>query len=49
MLVAQQFMLAYQASLFLPFILQAAPAPSRAEIAKVVNSAKRMFLAAYRR
>jgi len=49
MLAAQQFMLACQASLFLPFILQAAPAPSRTEIAKVVDSATKMFLAAYQR
>jgi AcrR family transcriptional regulator len=49
MLAAEQFMLACQASLFLPFILQAAPAPSRAEISKVVDSATKMFLAAYRR
>jgi AcrR family transcriptional regulator len=49
MLAAQQFMLACQASLFLPFILQAAPAPSRNEIARVVDSATTMFLAAYQR
>ena len=49
MLAAEQFMLACQASLFLPFILQAAPAPSRTEIAKVVDSATKMFLAAYQR
>jgi AcrR family transcriptional regulator len=49
MLAAEQFMLACQASLFLPFILQAAPAPSTAQIAKVVDSATKMFLAAYRR
>jgi AcrR family transcriptional regulator len=49
MLAAEQFMLACQASLFLPFILQAAPAPSIAQIAKVVDSATKMFLAAYRR
>jgi AcrR family transcriptional regulator len=49
MLAAQQFMLTCQASLFLPFILQAAPAPSRAQIATVVESATKMFLAAYRR
>lgn len=47
-LAAQQFMQACQATLFLPFLLQAAPAPSRAKIAKVVDSATRMFLAAYR-
>lgn len=48
-LAAQQFMLSCQASLFLPFILQAAPAPSRAQIQRVVDSATKMFLAAYRR
>jgi AcrR family transcriptional regulator len=47
-LAAQQFMLTCQASLFLPFILQAAPPPSREQIAKVVASATRMFLSAYR-
>ena len=36
------------ASLFLPFLFQAAPAPSAERIAKVVESATRMFLAAYR-
>jgi AcrR family transcriptional regulator len=48
-LAAQQFMLTCQATLFLPFILQVTPPPSRAQIAKVVASATRMFLAAYRR
>jgi AcrR family transcriptional regulator len=48
-LAAQQFMLACQATTFLPFLLQAAPAPSRAQITKVVDSATKMFLAAYRR
>jgi hypothetical protein len=38
-----------QASLFLPFIFQAAPAPSPERISQVVDSASRMFLAAYRR
>ena len=47
-LAAQQFMLTCQATLFLPFILQVTPPPSRAQIAKVVASATRMFLAAYR-
>ena len=37
-----------QATLFLPFIFQAAPAPSAEHIAQVVDSATRMFLAAYR-
>ncbi len=48
-LAASQFMMMCQASLFLPFIFQAAPAPSPARIAQVVESATRMFLAAYRR
>lgn len=47
-LAAQQFMLSCQAGLFLPFILQVTPSPSRAQIAEVVASATKMFLAAYR-
>jgi AcrR family transcriptional regulator len=47
-LAASQFMLTCQASLFLPFIFQAAPAPSPERIAEVIDSATRMFLAAYR-
>ncbi len=47
-LAASQFLLMCQASLFLPFIFQAAPAPSAERIRKVVDSATRMFLAAYR-
>jgi AcrR family transcriptional regulator len=47
-LAASQFMLMCQASLFLPFIFQAAPPPSSEEITRVVESATRMFLAAYR-
>ena len=46
-LAASQFMQMCQASLFLPFIFQAAPPPSAERIAKVVESATRMFLAAY--
>ena len=46
-LAASQFMMACQASLFLPFVFQAAPAPSAERIAQVVASATRMFLAAY--
>jgi AcrR family transcriptional regulator len=46
-LAASQFMLTCQASLFLPFIFQAAPAPSPERISSVVQSAVRMFLAAY--
>jgi AcrR family transcriptional regulator len=45
---AAQFMQMCQASLFLPFIFQAAPAPSAERIAQVVESAVRMFLAGYR-
>lgn len=47
-LAAGQFMLACQATLFLPFIFQVRPAPSSEQIAAVVESATRMFLAAYR-
>jgi AcrR family transcriptional regulator len=47
-LAASQFMLMCQASLFLPFIFQAAPPPSPERIRHVVESAVRMFLAAYR-
>jgi AcrR family transcriptional regulator len=46
-LAASQFMLMCQASLFLPFIFQAAPPPSPARIKTVIDSAVRMFLAAY--
>jgi AcrR family transcriptional regulator len=45
---ASQFMLMCQASLFLPFIFQAAPTPSPDRINQVVASAVRMFLAAYK-
>jgi AcrR family transcriptional regulator len=47
-LAASQFMMMCQASLFLPFIFQAAPPPSTARIAQVVESATQMFLAGYR-
>jgi AcrR family transcriptional regulator len=46
-LAATQFMLSCQATLFLPFVFQAMPAPSPDRIARVVDSAVRMFLAAY--
>ena len=46
-LAANQFMEACKATLFLPFIFQAAPAPSQSDISRVVASATRMFLAAY--
>jgi AcrR family transcriptional regulator len=44
---AAQFMQMCQASLFLPFIFQAAPPPSPERIAEVVDSATQMFLATY--
>lgn len=47
-LAAAQFMQMCQATLFLPFIFQAAQPPSAQRIAEVVDSASRMFLAAYR-
>ena len=47
-LAATQFMQMCQASLFMPFIFQAAPAPSAQRIAQVVESATRIFLAGYR-
>jgi tryptophan synthase alpha subunit len=47
-LAASQFMQMCQATLFLPFIFQAAEPPSDARIADVVDSASRIFLAAYR-
>jgi len=46
-LAATQFMLSCQATLFLPFLFQAKPAPSRERMAVVVQSAIRMFRAAY--
>lgn len=46
-LAAMQFMLMCQASLFLPFIYQVAPAPSQEQITRVVNDAVRTFLAAH--
>jgi AcrR family transcriptional regulator len=48
-LAASQFMMMCQASLFLPFIFQAAPAPPIEEMTRVVASATRMFLAGYGR
>jgi AcrR family transcriptional regulator len=47
-LAASQFHQMCQASLFLPFVFQAAPAPSAERIAEVIESATRMFMAAYR-
>jgi AcrR family transcriptional regulator len=46
-LAAAQFLLMCQASLFLPFIFQAAPAPSPERIEQVVRSATQIFLTAY--
>jgi AcrR family transcriptional regulator len=46
-LAATQFMQMCQASLFMPFVFQAAPAPSAERIAEVIESATRMFLAGY--
>jgi AcrR family transcriptional regulator len=46
-LAASQFPLMCQASLFLPFIFQAAPPPSPGRITQVVESATQMFMAAY--
>jgi AcrR family transcriptional regulator len=46
-LAATQFMQMCQASLFMQFVFQAAPAPSAERIAEVVASATRMFLAGY--
>ena len=47
-LAAIQFMQLCQASLFMPFVFQAAPAPSAERITEVVESAARIFLAGYR-
>jgi AcrR family transcriptional regulator len=47
-LAAAQFLQMCQATLFLPFVFQAEPAPSAERIARVVDSATRMFLAIYR-
>ncbi len=47
-LAASQFMMACQATLFLPYVFQSAPAPTPEGIAQVVDSATQMFLAAYR-
>ena len=47
-LAASQFMEVCKATLFLPFVFQAAPTPLAERIAEVVDSATRMFLAAYR-
>jgi AcrR family transcriptional regulator len=46
-LASAQFMQMCQATLFQPFIFQAAPMPSLERIEQVIDSATRMFLAAY--
>jgi AcrR family transcriptional regulator len=48
-LASMQFTQVCQASLFLPFVFQVVPAPSRERIEQVIASATRMFLAAYQR
>jgi len=47
-LAASQFMEVCKATLFLPFIFQAAPAPAEERIDAVIDSATRMSLATYR-
>lgn len=47
-LAAAQFLQMCQATLFLPFVFQAEPAPSAERIAHVVDSATRLFLQTYR-
>jgi AcrR family transcriptional regulator len=46
-LAAAQFTMMCQATLFQPYVFQAKPAPNAAQIATVVESATRMFLARY--
>ncbi|MGA7070670.1 TetR/AcrR family transcriptional regulator [Bradyrhizobium sp.] len=48
-LASTQFTQMCQASLFMPFIFQVAPAPSPERIEEVIASATQMFLAAYQR
>lgn len=47
-LAASQFMELCKASLFLPLVFQAAPPPSEQRMIEVIDSATRMFLAAYK-
>jgi AcrR family transcriptional regulator len=47
-LAAAQFMQMCQATLFLPFVFQAEPAPSAERIARVVDSATLLFLRTYK-
>jgi AcrR family transcriptional regulator len=46
-LASTQFMQMCQASLFMPYIFQAAPTPSPERVREVIASATRMFLSAY--
>jgi AcrR family transcriptional regulator len=46
-LAAAQFMQMCQSLLFMPFLFQAAPAPSAERIREVIESATRVFLAGY--
>jgi len=46
-LAAEQFLKSCQATLFLPMVFQTTPSPSRERIAYVIDSAVRMFMAAY--
>lgn len=47
-LAGAQFMMMCQATLFQPYVFQVKPAPTKKEIATVVDSATRVFLAGYR-
>lgn len=47
-LAASQFMELCKASLFLPLVFQAAPPPSEQRMMEVIDSATRLFLAAYK-
>ena len=47
-LAATQFMMMCQATLFQPYVFQAKPAPTPQQIARVVDSATRIFLSAYK-
>ncbi|MBI3699265.1 MAG: TetR/AcrR family transcriptional regulator [Afipia sp.] len=47
-LASPQFLMMCQATLFQPYIFQAKPAPSKAQIERVVDSATKIFLNMYR-
>ena len=47
-LAAAQFVMMCQATLFQPYVFQVKPAPTKEQIATVVDSATRLFLAGYR-